>query len=69
MCIRDSISTHNPYFLQSIVEKSKMDASIFITYLEEGKTKVKQFTSKKLEKLLEYDVDVFFNLESLIEGS
>ena len=63
------ISTHNPYFLQSIVEKSKMDASIFITYLEEGETRVKQFTSKKLEKLLEYDVDVFFNLESLIEGS
>ena len=63
------ISTHNPYFLLSIIEKSRMDASVFITYLEEGETKVKQFTGKKLEKLLEYDVDVFFNLESLVEGS
>jgi len=63
------ISTHNPYFLLSIIEKSGMDTSVFITYLEEGETKVKQFTGKKLEKLLEYDVDVFFNLESLIEGS
>ena len=63
------ISTHNPYFLLSIIEKSSMDASVFITYLEEGETKVKQFTGKKLGKLLEYDVDVFFNLESLVEGS
>ena len=63
------ISTHNPYFLQSIIEKSKMDASIFITYLKEGETRVKQFAGKELERLLEYNVDVFFNLRSLIEGS
>ena len=63
------ISTHNPYFLLSVIEKSKMDVSVFITYLEEGETKVKQLVGKKLEQLLEYDVDVFFNLESLIEGS
>lgn len=63
------ISTHNPYFLLSIIEKSKMDTSVFITYLEKGETKVKQFADKKLEKLLEYDVDIFFNLEPLIEGS
>ncbi|HDD56459.1 MAG TPA: ATP-binding protein [Nitrososphaeria archaeon] len=63
------ISTHNPYFLLSVIEKSKMDVSVFITYLEEGETKVKQLVGKKLEQLLEYDVDIFFNLESLIEGS
>ena len=63
------ISTHNPYFLQSIIEKSKMDVSIFITYLKEGETRIKQFTGRELERLLEYDVDIFFNLESLIEGS
>ncbi|RLF97843.1 MAG: hypothetical protein DRN49_06850 [Thaumarchaeota archaeon] len=61
------ISTHNPYFLTSIIEKSPMEEiSVFITYSRDGETKVKPFTSTGLEKLLEYDVDVFLNIGSLI---
>lgn len=62
------ISTHNPYFLLSIIEKSPInDVSVFITYLKDGATSVKSFTGRTLEKLLEYDVDVFLNIDSLIE--
>jgi len=62
------ISTHNPYFLLSVIEKSSMeDVSVFVTYLRDGETKVKQFAGNALGKLLEYDVDVFLNINSLIE--
>ena len=51
-----------------MIEKSSMeDVSVFVTYLRDGETKVKQFAGNALGKLLEYDVDVFLNINSLIE--
>ncbi len=62
------ISTHNPYFLLSAIEKSPIeDVVVFVTYLEGEETMVKEFAGKDLEKLLEYDVDVFLNMDSLIK--
>ncbi|HOM26623.1 MAG TPA: AAA family ATPase [bacterium] len=63
------ISTHNPYFLSSIIEKSKKeDVKILITYIEKGQTKVKEFENDKIEHLLEYEfVDIFFNIDKLIQ--
>ena len=58
------ISTHNPYFLLSVVEKAKkQDLSIFITYLKEYKTRLKKLTDDEVEELLDYASALFFNLD------
>ena len=64
------ITTHNPYFLLTLIEKSpKKDIAVFITYYEDYQTKIVEFSGDKLEKILEYDVDIFFNIDRLLEES
>jgi hypothetical protein len=59
------ISTHNPYFLLSVLEKChKNDTAVHITYYENYETKVKTYTGDGLGNLL--DVDTFFNIDKLI---
>jgi len=60
------ISTHNPEFLLSILEKSpKEDVAVFITYYEDYQTKVKPLSEKQLEEAME--IDVFFNIKRFLE--
>ena len=60
------ISTHNPYLLNSIVEKAK-DVKVFLTYMENYQTKVKELSWRELEELLELDLDVFFNIDEFLK--
>lgn len=61
------ISTHNPYLLLSILEKSpKDDVGIFITYFEDYQTKVKPLSEKEKEELMEMEIDIFFNIERFL---
>ncbi len=61
------ISTHNPYFLLSIVEKaSKNDVKIFVTSLENGVTSLHEVKHTKLEEIIEYDLDIFFNIDDIL---
>lgn len=63
------ISTHNPYFLLSLLEKSpKEDIAIFLTYFEDYQTKVKELNDGKKRAILDMEADVFFNIEKLLEG-
>lgn len=63
------ISTHNPYFLLSVLEKaSKDEIGIFITYLEDYQTKVKPLNEKELQEIMDLEIDVFFNIERFLEG-
>ncbi len=58
------ISTHNPYFLFSILEKGqKKDVSIFVVYMENFETKVKKLTQKEIEEAMDIGLDFFFNLD------
>ena len=60
------ISTHNPYFLLPLLEKSPKDEiSINIVYYEDYETKVKTLTYNDMEELAE--IDVFSNLERFLE--
>jgi predicted ATPase len=60
------ISTHNPYFLLPLLEKSpKNEISINIVYYEDYETKVKTLTYDDMEELAE--IDVFSNLERFLE--
>ncbi|MEM2419941.1 MAG: AAA family ATPase [Candidatus Bathyarchaeia archaeon] len=58
------ISTHNPYFLLSVLEKAPRDeVSVFCTRLEGYQTKVKALTEEQIGEVLEKGLDVFFNIE------
>jgi len=58
------ISTHNPYFLLSILEKTpKTEIAIFTTRLENYQTKAKALTQDDMKEVLEKGTDVFFNIE------
>ncbi len=62
------LSTHNPYFLLSVIEKTPMkDLAIFITYLSGYQTKVKSLNEREKQEILDMDAAVFFNLEQFIE--
>jgi len=62
------ISTHNPYFLLSILEKAcKDEISVHVTYFEDYQTKIRTLDEKGIERLMDFDVDVFFNIENLLE--
>ncbi|MGH7800751.1 MAG: AAA family ATPase [Thermodesulfobacteriota bacterium] len=62
------ISTHNPYFLSSVLEKTpKSDIRIFITYFEDYQTKVRPLTEKEMVKVLDFGARVFFNLDPFLE--
>lgn len=61
------ISTHNPYILLSVLEKTpKDDIGIFITYFEDYQTKVKPIAEEEMPKILDFDASIFFNLERFL---
>jgi hypothetical protein len=61
------ISTHNPYFLLSVLEKTPIeDVRIFITYFKDYQTKVKPLTEKEMPAVLDLDASVFFNLDRFL---
>ncbi|RLI23080.1 hypothetical protein DRO57_09170, partial [Candidatus Bathyarchaeota archaeon] len=63
------ISTHNPYFLASILEKASLkDVFVFITYMEKYETKVKRLQETDLEEILDLGLDVFFNIERFLSN-
>ncbi|MBI4324483.1 MAG: AAA family ATPase [Chloroflexi bacterium] len=62
------ITTHNPYLLSSVVEKTQSkDLAVFVTRMENFETKVKQVPGKCLPELLELDSDAFFILDRLVD--
>lgn len=61
------ISTHNPYFLCSLIEKTKIeDISIFVVDYQKYETRIKKMKKDNLKTLLE-DEDPFFNLNKYFE--
>lgn len=58
------ISTHNPYFLLSILEKTpKEELATLYTLLENYRTKVRPLTEEDMKEVLEKGIDVFFDIE------
>ncbi len=63
------ITTHNPYLLSSVAEKTPVkDLNVFVTTMEKFETKLKRVPDEKLGELLELDSDAFFNLDHLVEA-
>jgi len=60
------ISTHNPYLLTSLVEKTpKQDLRVFLTYYEDFETKVHCMTEKQMEEDIDWD-NIFFNINKYL---
>ncbi len=61
------ISTHNPYFLLPLIEKTRVDEiAVFITYYDDYQTKLKELSPDDLSTILD-QVDVFSNIEMFLE--
>jgi hypothetical protein len=61
------ISTHNPYFLFSTLEKTPQEnIGIFITYFKDYQTKVRPLTKEEMPEILNLDASVFFNLDKFL---
>jgi predicted ATPase len=62
------ITTHSPYFFNSMVEDSEKvkDISFFHVYYEDYQTKIKKLTQKELDNISGSGADVFFNIDSFI---
>ena len=61
------VSTHNPYFLLPILEKTlSEDIAVFITYYDDYRTKIRQLSPDDLERISD-DIDVFSNIEMFLE--
>ena len=61
------VSTHNPYFLLPVLEKTLADdIAIFITYYEDYRTKIMQLPPEDLERIFD-EIDVFSNIETFLE--
>lgn len=56
-------STHNPYFLMPLLQKTK-DVNVYATRWENFQTKIYLLNN---EDILSHDSDIFFNLDNLIE--
>ncbi len=62
------IATHNPYFLLSVLEKTKReDINIYITYYEDFETKVKAIPEDKFPEVFDFSSSIFFNLDRILE--
>jgi len=55
------IATHSPFIFNKLVEKTK-DISVFIMTYENYETKVKKMTDDEISELLDYGVNIFYNL-------
>lgn len=62
------ITTHNPYFLVSVLEKTpSKEVTVFLTSLENYQTKVKALNEKQKEEILvDMGYDFFFNLDKFL---
>ncbi len=54
------IATHNPYFLEPIVEKTPLsELNVFITYFENYQTRLRLLEPTELKDLM--NIDIFSN--------
>jgi len=58
------LTTHNPYLLANIIQKTPAtDLNLCVVKMEDYQTKTYPLNNKQVEKVVEFGVDVFFNLD------
>lgn len=62
------LTTHNPYLLMNIIEKTpSVDLNIVVTAMKKFETKCYTLNSKQTEQAIELGTDLFFNIEKFIK--
>lgn len=62
------ITTHNPYLLLNLIEKSKTaDINVCIAEMKDYQTKLHVLNEEQVTKVLDFNSDVFFNFDQIIE--
>ncbi len=63
------ISTHNPYLLTSILEKTPLkETAVFMVSFKDYQSKVKSLSEDQISELVSLEANAFFNLEKFVEG-
>lgn len=58
------LTTHNPYVLMSIIEKTPAaDLAVFVTRMKNYRTEVRPLTGEQLSEALDLGMDLFLNLD------
>lgn len=61
------ITTHNPYLLLSLIEKSKLeDVNVCITEMKDYQTVVSVLEKDQISEVLDLNSDVFFNFDKIL---
>ncbi len=61
------ITTHNPYLLLSLIEKSKEeDINVIIVEMKDYKTTASTLKSKQVSEVIDLSSDVFFNFDKIL---
>lgn len=61
------LSTHNPYVLNSIIEKTPVDQlAVFVTRMRNYETEIHPVESDRLPEMLDLSMDVFLNLDRFL---
>ncbi|WP_153798072.1 AAA family ATPase [Foetidibacter luteolus] len=66
------IATHNPYLLNTLIENTPAgDLGVFVCSYDNNarSTQAKKLTDSDLSELLDYGVDIFFNLNKYLDDS
>jgi AAA15 family ATPase/GTPase len=62
------ITTHNPYLLLSLIEKSKFNnLNVCIVQMKDYETNVKVLNEKQVSQVLDFNSDVFFNFDKILD--
>ncbi len=62
------ITTHNPYLLLSLIEKSDLEKlNVFITRMKDYQTVVSKLNNDQISEVMELNSDVFFNLDKVLD--
>lgn len=61
------LTTHNPYLLISLIEKTKFkDLNVCIVRMKDYQTLVHQLNEEQISKVLDFNSDVFFNFGQIL---
>lgn len=61
------ITTHNPYLLLSLIEKSKLEnLNVCIASMKDYQTEVQVLNEEQISKVLDFNSDVFFNFNQIL---
>jgi len=62
------LSTHNPYFLKTLMEKTpKDDLSIFVTFYQDYQTKIYKLTNQEISEYMESGESLFIQIKDLTD--